>query len=92
MKTEGVEAIFLTTHNWGRSANSSSPCHTLDFETDHNSGQLRNGPPPTFIAEVPADQAPAMQLVMKVADARAPADPGVEVVSPSRTPIGARRR
>ena len=73
MKTEGVEAIFLTTHNWGRSAKFfQSLGYTLDFETDHNSGQLRNGPGPyLFIAEVPADQAPAMQLVMKVADARA---------------------
>ena len=46
MKTEGVEAIFLTTHNWGRSAKFfQSLGYTLDFETDHNSGQLRNGPP-----------------------------------------------
>ena len=46
MKTEGVEAIFLTTHNWGRSAKFfQSLGYTLDFETDHNSGQLRNGGP-----------------------------------------------
>ena len=58
MKTEGVEAIFLTTHNWGRSAKFfQSLGYTLDFETDHNSGQLRNGPGPyLFIAEVPADR------------------------------------
>ena len=48
MKTEGVEAIFLTTHNWGRSAKFfQSLGYTLDFETDHNSGQLRNGRAPT---------------------------------------------
>ncbi len=85
MKTEGVEAIFLTTHNWGKSAKFfQSLGYTLDFETDHNSGQLRNGPGPyLFIAEVPASEPPAMRLVMKVADARAlQLDPGVDIVSP----------
>ena len=38
MKTEGVKAIFLTTHNWGKSAKFfQSLGYELDFETDHNS-------------------------------------------------------
>ena len=76
MKTEGVEAIFLTTHNWGRSAKF---FQSLGYARLRNRPQLRPAPqrpgPYLFIAEVPADQAPAMQLVMKVADARSPAGP-----------------
>ena len=40
----------------------------MDFDTGHNSGQLHNGTGPyVFIAEIPEDQQPAMQLVLKVA-------------------------
>ena len=85
MTTDGIEAVFLTTHNWGRSARFFRALgFDLDFETDHNSGQLRNGDGPyLFIAEVPADETPAMQVVLKVSDADAvAADPVVEVVTP----------
>jgi uncharacterized glyoxalase superfamily protein PhnB len=85
MATEGIEAVFLTTHNWGKAAKFFQALgYELEFETDHNSGQLRNGEGPyLFIAEVPESQAPQMQLVMKVADAEAfRADPAVEVVTP----------
>jgi hypothetical protein len=84
MTTEGIEAVFLTTRNWGKAAKFwQSLGYTLDFETDHSSGQLRNGDGPyLFIAEVP-DQPPSMQLVLKVPDAGAlQLDPEVEVVSP----------
>ena len=55
----------------------------LEFETDHNSGQLRNGNGPyVFVAEVPPDQDALVQLVLKVADEGAfRAGPGVEVVT-----------
>jgi hypothetical protein len=58
MTTERIEAVFLTTHNWGKSAKFFQALgFTLDFETDHNSGKLRNGDGPyLFIAEVPANQ------------------------------------
>jgi uncharacterized glyoxalase superfamily protein PhnB len=82
--TEGIESVFLTTHNWGKAARFfRSLGFELDFETDHNSGQLRAGDGPTvFIAEVPEDQPIAVELVLKVADASATElDPGVEVVS-----------
>ena len=85
MTTDGIEAVFLTTHNWGRSAKFFRALgFDLDFETDHNSGQLRNGDGPSvFIAEIPEDREPGMQVVLKVADADAvAADPVVEVVTP----------
>jgi uncharacterized glyoxalase superfamily protein PhnB len=85
MAAEGIEAVYLTTHNWGKAAKFfQSLGFALEFETDHNSGQLRNGAGPyLFIAEIPESQTPEMQLVLKVADADAfcPA-PGVDVVTP----------
>jgi hypothetical protein len=85
MATEGIEAVFLTTHNWGRAAKFfQSLGYRLDFATDHNSGQLSNGASPAvFIAEVPEDQEPSTRIVLKVPDADAfRADGGVEVVTP----------
>ena len=85
MATEGIEAIFLTTHNWGKAAKFFKALgFNLEFETDHNSGQLRNGAGPyLFIAEVPESETPQMQVVMKVANAEAfqPA-PDLDVVTP----------
>ena len=84
--TEGIEAVFLTTHNWGRAAKFFQTLgYELDFATDHNSGQLRNGDGPyVFIAEVPEDQEPETRLVLKVPDADAfrPDPDAVEVVTP----------
>lgn len=85
MATDGIEAVFLTTHNWGKSAKFfQSLGFVLEFETDHNSGQLRNGTGPyLFIAEVPERQTPEAHIVLKVADAEAfRPDPIVNVVTP----------
>lgn len=85
MTTEGIEAVFLETHNWGRAARFFQALgFTLEFETGHGSGQLRNGDGPyVFIAEVPEDQPTGTRLVLAVPDAATfEADPGVEVVSP----------
>ena len=85
MTTEGIEAVFLTTHNWGRAAKFFQALgFDLEFATGHDSGQLRHGDGPSvFIAEVPEDQPTAIQLVLKVADADAlRLDPSVEVVTP----------
>ena len=81
--TEGIQAIFLTTHNWGKSAKFfQSLGFTLEFETDHNSGQLRNGDGPSlFIAEMP-NEAPQMQIVLKVADTSAVRTDVLDVVAP----------
>jgi uncharacterized glyoxalase superfamily protein PhnB len=83
--TDGIEAVFLTTHNWGKAAKFFQALgYELDFATDHNSGQLRNGDGPfVFIAEVPESREPAIQLVLKVGDPDAlRLDPAVEVVTP----------
>ncbi|MER6948486.1 VOC family protein [Nonomuraea sp. NPDC000554] len=85
MTTEGIEAVFMETHNWGKAAKFFQALgYELEFATDHNSGQLRNGDGPSlFIAEVPEDREPQLQLVLKVPDADAfrPA-PEMEIVTP----------
>jgi hypothetical protein len=82
MTTTGIEAVFLETHNWGKSAGFFQALgFTLDFETDHNSGLMRNGDGSyIFIAEVPADRTPGMQVVLKLADESL--TPDVDVVTP----------
>jgi len=85
MTTEGVETVFLETHNWGKAAKfMQSLGFELDFETDHNSGQFHaRGGPSVFIAEIPEDREPGLELVLKVPDADAfQADPLIEVVTP----------
>ncbi|MQY39500.1 hypothetical protein SRB17_75270 [Streptomyces sp. RB17] len=82
MATEGIEAVFLETHNWGKAAKFFQALgYDLEFATDHNSGQFRCGDGPyVFIAE---DREPQTQIVLKVPDADAfRADPSVEVVTP----------
>jgi hypothetical protein len=86
MTTDGIEAVFLETHNWGKAAKFLQALgFELEFSTDHNSGQLRNGDGPSvFIAEIPENQAPRPpQIVLTVADADGfRPDPAVEVVTP----------
>ncbi|MET8978089.1 VOC family protein [Streptomyces sp. NPDC004539] len=85
MTTEGIEAVFLTTHNWGKAAKFFQELgYELEFATDHSSGQLRNGDSPyVFIAEVPEDQEPQTRIVLKAPRAEGfDADPVVEVVTP----------
>jgi hypothetical protein len=85
MSTDGIDAVFLTTHNWGKAAKFFQALgYELEFETGHNSGQLRNGAGPSvFIAEVPETQQPQAQLVLKATDpAGFSPDPIVEVVTP----------
>jgi len=44
MTTDGIEAVFLETHNWGKAAKFFQALgFELEFSTDHSSGQLRNG-------------------------------------------------
>jgi uncharacterized glyoxalase superfamily protein PhnB len=85
MTTEGIEAVFLTTHNWGRAARFFQALgYELEFDTGHSSGQLRNGDGPVlFIAEVPEDQQTDTRIVLKVPDAdKFQAEPVAEVVTP----------
>jgi hypothetical protein len=85
VSTEGIEAVHLTTHNWGKAAKFFQALgFELEFETGHNSGQLRNGTGPyLFIAEIPESEEPQMQVVLKTSDTDAfRADDVVEVVTP----------
>ncbi len=89
MTTDGIDAVFLETHNWGAAARFFQALgYELEFETDHHSGQLRNEiGPPVFIAEVPPEQPLDTRIVFGAPDAEAfAADPEVveivEVVSP----------
>jgi hypothetical protein len=85
MATEGIDAVYLETHNWGKAAKFFQALgYELEFDTGHNSGQLRNSTgPAVFIAEVPADRELHTQLVMRVPDAeKFQADEIVEVVGP----------
>jgi hypothetical protein len=84
MTTDGIEAVFLETRNWGRSAKFFQALgFTLDFETDHASGLLRNGDGPyVFVAEVPEVRGSGMQVVLRVQDSHAfRADPAIDVVT-----------
>jgi hypothetical protein len=83
--TDGIEAVYLTTHNWGKAAKFFQALgFDLEFETDHNSGQLRNGAGPyVFIAEIPESQQPEAHIVLKVADEAAfHPYPAIDVVTP----------
>ncbi|QDQ09818.1 VOC family protein [Streptomyces spectabilis] len=85
MATEGIEAVFLETHNWGKTAKFFQELgYELEFSTDHGSGRLRNGDGPyVFIAEVPEDREPQTRIVLKVPDADAfRAGSAAEVVTP----------
>src|SRR6476620_11327873 len=82
MTTEGIEAVFLETHNWGKSAKFFQTLgYEIEFATDHNSGQLRRGDGPSlFIAEVPVTEPTRRHLVLADADAFE-LDGSLEVVS-----------
>lgn len=83
--TDGVRAIYLTTHNWGKAAKFFQTLgYALEFDTGHNSGQLRNATGPyLFIAEVPATQPVEMRLVFGIESEQAfHASPILDVVSP----------
>ena len=75
MTTEGIEAVYLETHNWGKAARF---FQALGF------GVLRNGDGPYLVlSEIPESREPQVQVVLKVADASAfRTDPAVEVVTP----------
>ncbi|TQM32427.1 VOC family protein [Nocardia bhagyanarayanae] len=83
MKTEGIEAVFLETHNWGKQARFLRELgFEVEFETDHGSGQFRNGDGPyVFVAEIPPTSEPRTLLVLKAADTAERPGGDVEIVS-----------
>ncbi|GAB3977835.1 glyoxalase [Actinoallomurus acanthiterrae] len=85
MATEGFEAVFLETRNWGKTAKFfQSLGFELEIATGDGSGVFRNGEGPFLvISEIPEDREPKVQLALKVADADAfRPDPAVDVVTP----------
>ena len=82
MPTEGIDAVYLTTHNWGKSAEFFQELgFELEFDTGHQSGQLRNGDGPyVFIAEVPETEQTGIQVVLRAPTEIQPDSP-VEVVA-----------
>lgn len=85
MATTGIEGVYLQTHDWEKAVSFFQALgYELELETDHRSGQLRNGDGPyLFVAEVPDDQPVGTQLILAVPDADGfEADPIVELVRP----------
>jgi hypothetical protein len=83
MASDGIEAVYLETHNWGAAAKFfQSLGFELEFATGHASGMLKKGDGPyLFIAEVPEERESAARVVVKVPAGFQP-DAGVEVVTP----------
>ena len=82
MTTEGIEAVYLETHSWGKAAKFFQTLgFELEFDTGHNSGQRNGDGPYVFIAEIPEDQETHLQVVLKMADPFRP-DPAIKVVTP----------
>ncbi|MBO0919145.1 VOC family protein [Streptomyces sp. NBC_01260] len=85
MATEGIEAMFLETHNWGKTASFfQSLGYELETSEGDGSGVLRNGEGAYLVVvEIPEDREPGMQVALKVSDADAfRPGPAVEVVTP----------
>ncbi|MFD0886761.1 VOC family protein [Streptosporangium algeriense] len=85
MVTEGVEAVFLETRNWGKAARF---LQALGFELEvsagDGSGVFRNGEGAFLVvAEIPEDREPEVRIALRVPDADAfHAGSDVEVVTP----------
>src|SRR4051794_28644770 len=74
MTTEGLEGIYIETHDWAQFlAFWTSLGFAVEFETDHHSGMLRhpNGGPYLFANEVPAGQNLGIHPILRVDDAAA---------------------
>ncbi|WP_433236836.1 VOC family protein [Streptosporangium sp. CA-135522] len=85
MTTEGIEGVYLETHNWGKAAKFLQALgYNVEFATEEGSGMLRNGDGPyLLLAEIPEDQKTEVQVVLRVTDADAfSADPSIDVVTP----------
>ena len=80
MATEGIECIYVETHNWGRTAKFFRELNfDVEFETDHGSGMLRCGNGPyVFVEELPSDRALQLQVLAETCRPGPPA----EVVKP----------
>ena len=85
MATEGVEAVFLETRNWGKAAKFFQELgFELEVSAGDGSGVFRNGDGPFIVvSEIPASREPQVQIALKVSDVDGfNPDPVVEVVTP----------
>lgn len=85
MTTQGIEGVFLETHNWGKAAKFWQALgYQLELETGHGSGLLRSAEGPyVFISEIPESREPMIQPILKVLDSDTlRLDPSIEVVTP----------
>ncbi|MBO2445788.1 VOC family protein [Actinomadura barringtoniae] len=84
--TEGIDAVFLETHNWGKAAKFFQALGwDLEVTSGDGSGVFRNGAGAYIVLiEVPESREPGMQVALKVPDADAftPDSSAVEVVTP----------
>ena len=72
MGTEGIEGLYIETHNWGKTvAFWKELGFNLEFETDHHSGLLRHpvGGPYIFLAEHPESHLLETHPILHGADA-----------------------
>ncbi|ANN16694.1 glyoxalase [Amycolatopsis orientalis] len=85
MATEGIEAVFLETRNWGKTAKFFQELgFELELTSGDGSGVFRNGEGAYFVVvEVPENRDPGLQIALKVSDEDGfRPDPVVEVVTP----------
>ena len=92
MTTQGIELVYLETHNWGKSvAFWQALGFKLDFETDHHSGVLvaANGTR-IFLAEQAIDDPVGIDIHLGVTDADAcrPEHTGGDRAALHRHPLG----
>jgi hypothetical protein len=83
MASEGIEAVFLETRNWGKAAKFFQALgFELEISAGDGSGVFRSGEGPYLVvSEIPEDREPQMQVALRVADGFRP-DSSVEVVTP----------
>jgi len=83
MAADSIHHIYIETHNWRKSV---AFWRALGFQLDDDSGtsgMLRptGGGPYIYLAEVPADREPAVELYLSASDETAPQRPA-EIVAP----------
>jgi hypothetical protein len=84
MATEGIEGVYLETHNWGKAAGFYQALgFEVEFSTEDGSGVLRNGSGPYLVlSEIPENREPQVQIILKVADADTFRPAELDVVTP----------
>ena len=84
MTTQGIEGLYVATHNWGKAVKFFQVLgYQLEFETDHHSGMLRHpeGAPTVFLAEQSIEDPLAREVYFAAPAGYEPPD-GMHVVSP----------